>query len=201
MFPSIPFSRNFLDIFLCIVFCCRHCFRIFGDRQDLVSHQKEYDHGFIIDNNVKRIRMYRCEYRDCNASFYHLWRLNKHTQTHNKPHICSFDGCLKSFGDRRNLLIHSRIHTEERCEKCTFCDKSFKDPSTLRHHIQYVHDAQKQFVCRRCHKGFSKKLLLKNHLLTHLPMNDRTLFRCNHCDSSFTVKSNLNRHCKRVHSF
>ena len=203
-----PFSGNFQNNFsllLHTVFCCRHCFRIFGDRQELVSHQKENDHGCVQNLQVTQQRnVYRCPYGGCNAIFDYSWRLNKHTQIHNKPYICSFDGCSKAFGDKRNLLVHARIHDgDERCEKCNFCDKSFRDPSTLRHHIKCVHengDAQKPFVCRRCHKGFSKRSLLKYHLLTHLPISDRILFECDHCDSSYAVKSNLNRHIKKVHA-
>merc|ERR1712154_646003 len=147
-------------------------------------------------------RLLRCDHENCNATFHGRWRLNKHRQTHNKPHVCSFDGCSKAFGNRRNLLIHERIHRKERCEKCNFCDKSFTDPSTLRYHIKTVHnngDSTKPFVCRQCHKGFNKRTFLQNHLLTHLPKNDRNLFDCTHCNASFATKSNLNRHVKRLH--
>merc|ERR1712244_106057 len=91
-----------------------------------------------------------------------------------------------------NLLIHRRIHNNERCEQCTFCEKRFVDPSTLRSHIKYIHNkghTQKPFICRKCHKAFTKKTSLRNHLLSD----------CNQCAASFTVKSNLNRHLKKIH--
>lgn len=190
------------------VFCCRQCYKIFGDRQELVSHQRDNNHRNDANEtygNFDEIRLFKCDYEQCNEVFYHQWRLNKHKKLHLRPYPCTYNGCNKSFGDRRNLLIHSRIHNKERSEKCRFCDKSFKDPSTLRHHIGYIHNngsQQKPFVCRKCHKSFNKKSCLRGHLLTHLPRNDRQLFVCqfnDKCNASFTIKSNLNRHLRKIH--
>lgn len=61
---------------------------------------------------------------------------------------------------------------------------------------------EKNFVCSKCRKPFARKYTLVQHLLTHLPREDRLLWRCTKCPHgvSFTRKQHLETHYKSFHN-
>lgn len=50
---------------------------------------------------------------------------------------------------------------------------------------------EKQFICPKCNKRYSKRDDLKNHLNVH---NVTTVYKCKSCDKSFRILTNLKRH-------
>ena len=53
--------------------------------------------------------------------------MKKHTGE--KPHVCPYASCAKSFPEASTLKRHLRIHTGEKPFRCSFlgCDKAFAD--------------------------------------------------------------------------
>ena len=146
-------------------------------------------------------KIFTCDANNCNLKFSKLYQLNNHKlKKHSTDRYkCSF--CNKGFKEKRKLSFHQRIHLNDRKEICKFCKKKFTDPSTLRQHINNVHDdVPKQYLCKKCGKRFSKLSLLKSHYKTHfISVNSRKIYGCDYCNTQFTSKSNKNKHLRKYH--
>ena len=181
--------------------------KVFADRHDLVQHKKSRKHQNSPCAPIQRVsgrQLFECDAPKCGATFPAIGALNKHKErVHEKPFGCRFRAiCNKRFGTPQRAAIHQRIHSGKRTEHCRLCEATFVDPGTLRQHLVNVHGegpAMRPFVCRLCHKRFTKRSLLKMHLKRHLDNGRRGDFECKICGKDFNVKSNLSRHLKRMH--
>eukprot|EP01083_Nonionella_stella_P186357 681944_1 len=191
---------------------CHECCTVFYNRDELNTHKKALKHHKQIRKHVvkpsKRTRMtmkqnkqrkhYFCEHNGCHKAFDRLEYFNKHQKTHFKPFMCSL--CHYRGSSKNDLIIHQRTHSNKRTEKCTFCGNAFKDPAALRKHIKYIHFSGvqcKPFVCRKCKKSFARKESLQIHWVTH--GKNKTMFPCDQCESTFTLKSNYTKHKRLYH--
>ena len=172
----------------------------------LYFHQQKMGHFEPAqDLNNGRDSIYFCDFKECGKGFMSKKEQTVHRMQHLKPFKCSYSRiCTKSFAKRYDLKIHERTHCELQSEKCTFCGTKFRDPANLRKHIRGMHlkdTAVKPYVCKYCHKQFSRKESLQKHFQTHfnhLTANDR-LFECEKCAGCFVNKSNLSKHCRTIH--
>ena len=55
------------------------------------------------------------------------------------------------------------IDPEQRPFKCNFCDKTFRQPESVRRHVESVHDGAR-YPCEFCTQTFT----LKSNLGTHI---------------------------------
>ena len=78
----------------------------------------------------------------------------------------------------------------ERKFSCLVCHRSYSNKYRLNQHVK-VHDVSKCFKCDVCLKVFANKYLLKMHYRTH---TGEKPFSCQICDAKFALKSNLVRH-------
>lgn len=93
----------------------------------------------------KRPRRYPCQYIGCDRSFDSQWALERyqyrivlivrHIRSHTgeKPFICTYPDCGKSFTDKCALKRHELTHNPEKPFKCNFpnCNKCFKTKNYL----------------------------------------------------------------------
>ena len=88
--------------------------------------------------------------------------------------------------------------------RCDFpnCDKSFKGKSSLKIHVQSVHEGI-SYKCDVCYKSFAQKGNLKIHKFVHKIQKAKFVhkFKCQYlnCNESFANLSGLSSHFKSVH--
>jgi uncharacterized Zn-finger protein len=118
-----------------------------------------------------------------------------------KPFICRYTGCNKSFPRKADLNRHEKIHENYRPFTCPTCNKSFTQKSALKTHIR-IHTGEKPFVCPYpgCDKAFSDSSSLARHKKLHVP--DGLTYPCYEpgCSMKFSKKVLLLRHRKAAHS-
>ncbi|XP_037037582.1 gastrula zinc finger protein XlCGF52.1-like [Bradysia coprophila] len=121
--------------------------------------------------------------------------LHRHLKAHSKPTVQTFEPKLST---KRNLdsLKVTQLGRRFACKKC---DKTFISSSTLYHQkLAHIENniTEKLFVCDYCHRKYSRKSTLKQHLLIHSGVRK---FECNECGRKFTDSSTLYKH-KQTHS-
>lgn len=121
-----------------------------------------------------------------------------------KKHFCDYPGCGKAYARPVRLAEHQRSHTNERPFVCTFddCDKSFLRESHLQHHIKAKHEDIRNHVCdyEGCGKSFHTGQRLKLHQKIH--ETKREEYKCTGfapCNQEFRKQETLDRHVKLVH--
>ncbi|RCH92982.1 hypothetical protein CU097_009251 [Rhizopus azygosporus] len=133
-------------------------------------------------------KLYSC--KDCKKCFDSPSTLRTHQRTvhdtseplparsktgQDKPYVCTYADCGKSFSQYGNLKTHARKHTGERPYQCSYegCDKAFTQLGNLRTH-EIIHWPVKPFMCTypNCGKGFTQRGNLKTHQIKVHQMED-----------------------------
>ena len=67
---------------------------------------------------------------------------------------------------------------------------------TFRRHISDVHEGVKNYQCHLCDNKFAQKATLSVHLQTthKIRPENKTIFKCSHCEKEFQKFSKLQRH-------
>lgn len=109
------------------------------------------------------------------------------------PYSC--EKCLKTFTTEGKLKTHTKKH-ETKTHFCGIegCGKSFSFRKELLKHMKEDHIP----TCEICHKTFKSTETLRKHYTIH---KQQESFNCPYdgCYKSYTRKSNLNTHIKKIH--
>lgn len=127
----------------------------------------------------------------CNNFFYSQEELLKHQQCH--KHLCYV--CGKSFEKLKNF----QRHTQMCCKNpfgCSKCSLSFKNSNALKIHVYTTHIARRSLECPFCYRRFSKRDILKGHIVCHIGGEP---FKCSYCVKSFNGAWLLKHHLKEEH--
>ncbi len=142
---------------------------------------------------------YQCT--KCDKSYSWKCDLVKHFKVkhlHTLKYIC--DICNKIYSSDSSLKRHiDSVHNNIKYS-CTQCDKVYCRKSSLTLHINIKHDKQfKRYRCKSCEKIYTRKSHLKTHINTdHNP--DFKGYKCKLCDMKYTQKENLYNHVNIKHN-
>ncbi|XP_022913354.1 transcriptional activator cubitus interruptus isoform X2 [Onthophagus taurus] len=146
----------------------RECGTEFPTQDDLVKHINN-DH---IHANKKS---FVCRWEGCSRAekpFKAQYMLVVHMRRHTgeKPHKCTFEGCIKAYSRLENLKTHLRSHTGEKPYTCEFpgCSKAFSNASDRAKHQNRTHSNEKPYVCKApgCTKRYTDPSSLRKHVKT-----------------------------------
>ena len=136
-------------------FVCETCGKAFDRKSALNFHTQT--HG----------ERYPCNL--CEKTFSYKKGLQKHVKyVHDKVKNFCCEICSKTFGRKEHLTRHFKdIHEEPEegsLHQCGQCASSFKKEQSLKLHIRFVHENERNFVCDTCAKAFSQKASLDRHI-------------------------------------
>ncbi|TRY84838.1 hypothetical protein DNTS_002281, partial [Danionella cerebrum] len=139
------------------------------DTQDQLVHHINNDH---IHGEKKE---FVCRWDECSREqkpFKAQYMLVVHMRRHTgeKPHKCTFEGCLKAYSRLENLKTHLRSHTGEKPYVCEHegCNKAFSNASDRAKHQNRTHSNEKPYVCKipGCTKRYTDPSSLRKHVKT-----------------------------------
>ncbi|XP_036375469.1 transcriptional activator GLI3-like [Megalops cyprinoides] len=144
--------------------CCRE----FDTQEQLVHHiNNEHIHG--------ERKEFVCRWLDCTREqkpFKAQYMLVVHMRRHTgeKPHKCTFEGCVKAYSRLENLKTHLRSHTGEKPYVCEHegCNKAFSNASDRAKHQNRTHSNEKPYTCKipGCTKRYTDPSSLRKHVKT-----------------------------------
>ncbi|XP_008196814.2 zinc finger protein 267 [Tribolium castaneum] len=186
-------------------FPCPHCEKKFKRRVTLNAHiaihtkirpyicdicKKSYAIKCDLTNHLKiHAGRNKCKY--CSSAFPAPSKLQRHLRTHTKdrPFVCDFKNCGKSFSDKRNLDGHKALHSNEFNFKCQECGRAFRTKNRLKQH-EKAHTVATPYVCEICSKAYKYKSTLIFHLKKH------NGYFCPYCEKDCEKAVKLLRHKK-----
>jgi len=152
----------------------------------------------LIQDKTSTIKLFPCNYENCNKICKRKADLKKHMIVHSKerPYQCNYKNCNKTFKYNNVLQRHIAIH--KRPYQCKNCGKTFKHQDKLHNHI-IIHINKKSYLCdyKNCNKTYLTKSALNAHIHT---VHENIRYSCSQCKKSYTTTSSLNCHIKKFHN-
>ncbi|XP_063370352.1 zinc finger protein 585A-like [Cydia amplana] len=179
--------------------------RCAGDADFIMRHTKtQHDARVYICRTCDKVLRRRDHYI-AHMALYRSLRgrrglIMRHTRTQHDARVYICRTCDKVLRRRDHYIAHVAQHAKEsssqdksRFHECDICHKKYSSKTLLMEHMN-LHNGQRPYTCHICHKSFASKYTHQSHLKTHL---DRPRpFKCDACGKCFFTLQNLNQHHK-----
>lgn len=167
-------------------FPCDQCNALLSTKHTLKTHKDSVHIG---------IKPWSCQ---CGKSFAQKSTLEKHIKSvHENIREFECSVCLKKFSSAPYLTMHKELMHSAEGEKpkypCDICGNVFSTLLAMKSHTKIHSDPQ--FECHWCQRKFHHK----TKLLDHMEKHETLPYSCPHCPRSFRRESKLNSHFKVVH--
>jgi hypothetical protein len=135
-------------------------------------------------------RIFKCPKATCPAffeGFFDAKSRERHFNGHRRPWVCEEPNCQYAdfgFVSNRDLERHMRDFHPAKCDLSAVFTSLPKMPTTGP-------------SCDICHKSFSRRFHLNNHVKAHNGVRDHS---CSECGKSFTRANDCKRHEKTIHA-
>lgn len=107
------------------------------------------------------------------------------------------ENCMRVFLNLRQFRIHKRLHySSSKQHECSECHKKYSSKNLLDEHMN-MHTGQRPYKCPSCDKDFASKYTLQAHMKIHTKRPRP--YSCDECDKSFLNQQNLVQH-KKLHT-
>ncbi|GMT19145.1 hypothetical protein PFISCL1PPCAC_10442, partial [Pristionchus fissidentatus] len=144
----------------------QHCNQCYSTQKSLVEH--------VFHHHIQHEKDYKCMWAGCEREdpFRAQYMLVVHVRRHTgeKPNVCTYEDCDKSYSRLENLKTHMRTHTGERPYQCEFpnCAKAFSNASDRAKHQNRTHSDSKPYECTMsdCNKSYTDPSSLRKHIKT-----------------------------------
>lgn len=141
-------------------YICQYCKKRFPLKVNLDSHIKTH-------TGEKNFSCHLCERKCINKSI-----LMRHIETHTNAISFRCDICVRGYKHKKSLNEHkAKVHKlgevnlalKTKKFECYLCPKSYYANNKLEKHVR-SHNGEKPFKCPHCHRCFSDKSYIKQHL-------------------------------------
>lgn len=105
--------------------------------------------------------------------------------------------CQKTFKRRYVLLEHVKVHVNPDQYACPECHKRFSTKRHLNDHIVlHIPEEEREYQCEKCLKRYATSSRLTIHMRSH---NEESNYQCCYCEKTFRQEAILKNHVKSVH--
>lgn len=104
--------------------------------------------------------------------------------------------CGKGFHKKRLYDLHMREYDEDYWIYCDHCDYKCKDKFKIVDHVNRAHIQIKTFVCEKCSKSFTCKLMLDQHMFALHFTCEKGVYYCKKCKFCFKLRREFAKHIK-----
>lgn len=183
---------------------------IIDDYYDQIIKEEFIEDPAINTSNTSNTKVDESEYdftcHICKETFDRMFFLTNHTR---EVHSClpqvACVTCGKYLATWETLLSHRRKHSTEVANfECFNCGAKFVTQTGLSIHIKVKHDKNvvtkvEKHICEICSREFKEAHVLKSHMRTHLPDDEKFKYQCNFCEKRLANKYSLNHHISTIH--
>lgn len=133
--------------------------------------------------------------------FEQMHSLSNHTRQVHKSLPKVACTCGRFLSTWESLMNHKRKHSsQQRTFKCSECDSCFRTKTGLSIHIKFKHERPTKINnCPTCGRIFKDSTVLKTHMRTHLPDEEKFAFECPICFKRMANKWSVKYHITTIH--